>query len=78
VLPCYFSCYLRYYLTYLGLLVLEILCLVGVALPGLFEVVVGGWVNVGHVVVGVALLWMIVFVLLDIRDIVKASGKFNE
>ncbi len=78
MLPCYLSCYLRYYLTYLGLLVLEILCLVGVALPGLFEVVVGGWVNVGHVVVGVALLWMIVFVLLDIRDIVKASGKFNE
>ena len=56
---------------------LEILCFVGVVGPGVYGVEVVGWVKLGHFVVGVALVWMVVFVCLDIRDIVKASGKFN-
>ena len=65
---------------FIGLLILEILCIVGVIAPTLFSQPIGSstWFNVSGIVIIFALIWLVVFVLFDIRDILKASGKFNE
>lgn len=48
-------------------------------MPGLYAVKIGGsgWFGVGEIVIGVAGIWLTVFLLLDIRDILKSSTKFN-
>ena len=64
---------------FVGLLILELLCFVGVFVPGLYGWKIGGseWFGVGELVVCGAGVWLFVFVMLDIRDILKASSKFN-
>lgn len=63
-----------------GLVVLELLCVVGVFAPDLYAKSIGSseWFNVSSIVMIVALAWMLVFILLDIRDIFRSSGKFSE
>lgn len=48
--------------------------------PTLFSHKLGGssWLSVSSIVIGFALLWLILFVALDLRDIIKSSGKLND
>lgn len=80
MLPFHLPRHLRYLLAYLGLLILEILCVVGFVAPGVFGVKIGGseWFGVSELFICFALGWLVIFVVLDIRDIIKASDKFNE
>lgn len=80
VFPCHFTCNRRYKSAYLGLLILEILCLIGVITPTIFSKPLGQFTdfNVSSIVLIVAAVWLLVFLILDIRDIVKSSSKFNE
>lgn len=54
--------------------------MVGFVAPGVFGVKIGGsdWFGVSELFICFALGWLVIFVVLDIRDIIKASDKFNE
>lgn len=59
---------------------LEILCIVGLIKPDLFAIKLGEseWFGVAQLIICIALIWLVLFLALDIRDIIKASTKFNE
>lgn len=58
---------------------MEILCIVGLVKPDIFMTKFGGSEIIGfrEIVVAIASVWLLVFIALDLRDIVKASTKFN-
>jgi hypothetical protein len=52
-----------------------------VIFPTLFQKqIIGGysWMTVSGIIIVLALVWLCIFIVLDLRDILKASGKFNE
>lgn len=58
---------------------LEIICVVGVFAPGLYGAGIGGsdWFGGWGVVAAVAGVWVLIFVGLDIRDMVRAGTKVD-
>ena len=36
------------------------------------------WIGIREIFIGFALVWLLMFILLDIRDILKEINRFNE
>jgi hypothetical protein len=55
------------------------LCIVGLIKPDIFMMKIAGseWIGVREIVIAIAFVWLLVFIALDLRDILKASTKFN-
>lgn len=55
------------------------MCIVGLIKPDVFAIKVGesSWFGVAEIIIVVAFVWLVVFLALDIRDILMASSKFN-
>lgn len=60
-----------------GLLILELVCLLGIINPTLYSIQLGTMV-LSHILIALASLWLVIFLVVDIRQIRINSQKFNE
>lgn len=80
VFPGNFTSHRRYTFNHSGMVILELICLIGFISPEIYLIRLGqlSQYNVASIVIGLSAIWLIVFLALDVRDIVKSSTKFND